>query len=220
MVREDVPFRRDYRTAARCLALQFPAFLVRIRDDVNADEARRDLRQRGLNVRLRRGGLPGGTGDRESQPCQYRDEPSHVPADVTINESSVRASPRQTVSADSARRAAGTWRSSACRRSARCRARARARRRRPACRQASGRGAPTRRRAADDGRRDTSERDANVANGLAVEIRRRRKADLRNRLRLTRADLSVRLYHEPRPRGSVMLLMISSGFKSMALYPK
>ena len=50
MVREDVPFRRDDRAAARCLALQFPAFLVGVGDDVNADEARRNLRQRGLDV--------------------------------------------------------------------------------------------------------------------------------------------------------------------------
>ena len=65
--------------------------------------------------------------------------------------------------------------------------------------------------AADDGRRHASERDADVANDLAVEIRRGRKADLRNRLRLARADLPVRLNPRAAPvAGSVMLLMISS----------
>src|SRR5687768_11917996 len=45
--------------------------------------------------------------------------------------------------------------------------------------------------AANDRRRDASEGDANVANDLAVELRRPRKADLGNRLGPARANLSV-----------------------------
>ena len=49
MVGDDVPFGRDDGAAARGLALHLAAVVVAHRDDVNADEAGRHLRERRLD---------------------------------------------------------------------------------------------------------------------------------------------------------------------------